>query len=539
MTSSSLPAADAGAPASAPASATASPPGPAPKAGKSQKALLLLTVAALLLPVLAYFSTARSIVEIWDSSGTFTHGYVILPISLWLAWQRRAAIAQLSAAPCWPALLALAACGAAWLLGEFGDVQIVRHYAFVAMLPLVVLALLGKRIAWALAFPLAFVLFAVPFGDVFINPLIGVTADFTVWALRATGIPVLRDGTSFSIPTGNWSVVEACSGVRYLIASITLGCLYAYLTFRSTRRRALFIVASMLVPIVANGLRAYMIVMLGHLSGMTLAVGVDHLIYGWLFFGLVMFLLFWLGSLWREDAPADEQAAPDRAAAEAAASAGNAPMRSFAAALLAIAVCVGAWPAYAAWLEQRESAAAPASLSGFASTWQPAAPFAQWKPSYPAANAELQQFYAGQAGHPVGLNLLYYRKQDHNTKLISSVNRMAAEKDPNWRSVASELREENLGGRVLAVRESTLSGAGSRMLVWNWYWVDGRYTANDYLGKVLQVKQKALQGSDDGAAVMVFSPYEEKPEVARAAMRAFLAENLARVDAALDANRHK
>ena len=498
--------------------------------------LLLLAACALLLPFLAYFSTARSIVEIWDSSGTFAHGYIILPISIWLVWQRRAAVAQLQAEPYWPALLPLAACGAAWLLAEFGDVQTVRQYAFAAMLPLTVLTLLGKRIAWALAFPLAFVLFAVPFGDIFINPLIGVTADFTVYALRASGIPVLRDGTNFAIPSGNWSVVEACSGVRYLIASVTLGCLYAYLTFRSTWRRALFVLASALVPIAANGARAYMIVMLGHLSGMTVAVGVDHLIYGWLFFGLVMFLLFWLGSLWREDAPHD---APLSAAQSAAAAAGTASTGRFLAALLAIAVCVGAWPAYAAWLAHRETAPAPAELSGFASTWPVAAPFVQWTPYYPVASAELQQYYAQGAAHPVGVHLRYYRKQDHQTKLISSVNRLAGEKDANWHTVDSARREERVGGRVLSVRESTVAGAGGRLLVWNWYWVDGRYTSNDYLGKMLQVKQKVLTGSDDGAAVMIFSPFEDKPELARAAMREFAAANLARIDAVLASNKRQ
>ncbi|CAN7662125.1 exosortase A [Pseudoduganella sp. LjRoot289] len=507
-----------------------------PAAPSLRPSLLLLAACALLLPFLAYFSTARSIVEIWDSSGTFAHGYIILPISIWLVWQRRAAVLQLQAEPYWPALLLLAACGAAWLLAEFGDVQTVRQYAFAAMLPLTVLALLGKRIAWALAFPLAFVLFAVPFGDIFINPLIGVTADFTVYALRATGIPVLRDGTNFSIPSGNWSVVEACSGVRYLIASITLGSLYAYLTFRSTWRRALFVLASALVPIAANGARAYMIVMLGHLSGMTLAVGVDHLIYGWLFFGLVMFLLFWLGSLWREDTPHD---APVTAAQSAAAAVGTASTGRFVAALLAIALCIGAWPAYATWLEHRESAPAPADLSGFASTWPATTPFAQWTPSYPAASAELQQYYAIGAGYPVGVHLRYYRKQDHQTKLISSVNRLAGEKDLNWHTVDTAQREESVGGRMLAVRESTVAGAGGRLLVWNWYWVDGGYTSNDYLGKLLQVKQKVLTGSDDGAAVMVFSPLEDKPEPARAAMRAYLAANLARIDAVLASNKRR
>src|SRR5690606_22417596 len=94
----------------------------------------------------------------------------------------------------------------------------------------------------------------------------------------------------------------------YLIASITLGALYAYLTYRSWKRRLLFVIAAMIVPVFANGGRAYMIVMIAHLSDMKLALGVDHYIYGWVFFGLVMLLLFWIGSFWRED----EQPAPGR-----------------------------------------------------------------------------------------------------------------------------------------------------------------------------------------------------------------------------------
>ena len=83
-------------------------------------------------------------------------------------------------------------------------------------------------------------------------------------------------------------MVEACSGLRYLIASLMIGVLYAAISYRSAWRRAAFIAASILVPLLANWLRAYMIVMLGHLSNNTIAVGVDHLIYGWLFFGIVM-----------------------------------------------------------------------------------------------------------------------------------------------------------------------------------------------------------------------------------------------------------
>jgi exosortase/archaeosortase family protein len=75
-----------------------------------------------------------------------------------------------------------------------------------------------------------------------------------------------------------------------------VGCLFAYLSYRSPIRRMAFIAASLAVPIVANWARAYIIVMLGHLSNNRLAVGADHLIYGWVFFGLVMAVLFWIGA---------------------------------------------------------------------------------------------------------------------------------------------------------------------------------------------------------------------------------------------------
>src|SRR5262249_35737350 len=142
----------------------------------------------------------------------------------------------------------------------------------------------------------------------------------------------------FLIPSGRWSVVEACSGIRYLIASLVVGTLYAYLSYRSLTRRLVFVGFSIAVPIVANWIRAYMIVMIGHLSGNTLAVGVDHIIYGWAFFGLVILLMFWIGARWH-----DNKAEPVRGdAAIAPGAAASAREFLFMGAMVAVAVMV--WP---------------------------------------------------------------------------------------------------------------------------------------------------------------------------------------------------
>jgi exosortase A len=489
----------------------------------------LLLGAVLLFPVVAYFGTAASIVAIWQRSETFAHGYVILPIVLWLVWQRRGELRQLPVQPCWPALAALAACGFGWLLADLGEVQIIRQYAFAAMLPLTALAMLGLPIARLLAFPLVFILFAVPFGEAFVEPLINVTANFTVKALQLTGIPVFREGNNFSIPSGNWSVVEACSGVRYLISSVTLGCLYAYLTYTSNLRRGVFIVLSTLVPILANGLRAYMIVMMGHLSGMTMAVGFDHLIYGWVFFGLVMFLLFWIGSYWRQD--------PVASAAPAAGPAPSAPLKQLLLAGAAVVAVSGIWPAWVSWMDRSAAPAAPVHLAQISTTGSASEAFAaDWQPEFGQPAASLVQ-HTLQGQQPVGLALHYYRRPAPGVKLISSANVLAGGKDSPYHRSGTAVRTIVLDGRELAVRESTLvSTRGGRLLVWQWYWIDGVATSNDYRGKLLQIKQKLTSGSDDGAAVMVFSPYEAKPEAARAALEVFLKSNIAAIDAALAAN---
>jgi exosortase A len=506
-------------------------------AGPLTRTSMILIALALLAPFVLYFDTVRSIVSIWNSSETFAHGYIILPISLWLLWRKRENFTLYPPKPYAPALVALAVLGLGWLAAQLGEVQFVSQYAFVAMLPVIALALLGPRLAGSLAFPLLFLLFAVPFGDVFVAPLIQFTADFTVWAVRATGIPVLRSGTRFELPTGNWSVVEACSGVRYLISSITLGCLYAYLTYRSTMRRVLFIGLAMIVPIIANGLRAYMIVMIGHLSGMELATGVDHLIYGWLFFGLVMFVMFWIGSYWREDAP--EPSGATGAGAATAAPSGmypaGAPQGRFAAMTGAVLALAALWPASALIGERVNHNPAPVDLGQIAVNLPPAPDFADWKPDYMTPSARFHRVYQNGAV-PVALTVLYYRNQDRNQALISSVNRLTAYED-TWHEIDATARTENVAGHPVVVRETTLRSGTRTLLVWSLKWIGGQYTNSDIAGKLLQARAKALLQGDDGAAVMLYAPADDNPGAARRALSGFLAQHGAALDTALRTER--
>ena len=135
------------------------------------------------------------------------------------------------------------------------------------------------------------------------------TADFTIAALKLTGVPVFREGAHFQIPTrplvGRRGVQRRPLSHRVADGRYPVRLPDVPVDCAGACSSSAF---SILVPIVANWLRAYMIVMIGHLSGNTLAVGVDHIIYGWIFFGVVMAVMFFVGSRWREDL--DEKAVP-------------------------------------------------------------------------------------------------------------------------------------------------------------------------------------------------------------------------------------
>ena len=477
-------------------------------------AILLLALAAV---VLLYHATFWSMLELWSRSQTFAHGFLIVPISCWLAWRQRARLAALAPQPSWQGLLLLGALGLAWLLADAANVPVVEQYAATAMLPACVLAILGWPAVRLLAFPLAYLFLAVPFGEVFLDPLIDFTAAFTVTALQWTGVPVFRDGNNFSLPTGNWSVVEACSGLRYLIAALALGALYAHVHCHSTRRRLAVMAAALLVPILANGVRAYLIVMLGHLSNMRLAVGVDHLIYGWLFFGLVVLLLFWLAARWRESPLA--RAVPSTAGRGASP---QAVVRVSLACLLLAAL----WPALALASQRDAGAVPPGSPVVLAlpdpPAWQrlhDAVP--AWQAPYAGTPARFAATYARQTGDgaPVGLQLHWYARQARDAELLTH---QSSPYGPRWMALAQRVQDVKLAGGTLAVRESVLGRGSERLLVWRIYRQGGIVTARPVLVKLLLAQAKLLGRRQDGADILVFAAYDELAPPPRARLHAFL-----------------
>jgi len=487
-----------------------------------------------LLVLLVYRDTALAMMTIWERSETFAHAFLVLPIVLWLVWRERAVLAEFSPEPQPWLLLPLAAAAALWFMADLVAVNAATQFALVAMLVLIVPAVLGLRIAWQLLFPLAFMFFCVPVGEFMLPTLMHWTANFTVWGLQLSGIPVYREGQQFIIPSGSWSVVEACSGVRYLIASFMVGTLFAYLNYRSWQRRLAFCVVAVLVPIVANWVRAYLIVMIGHLSGNRLAVGVDHIIYGWMFFGVVILIMYMVGARWAEpQVPAPTAPAP-REFADA---------RAVAPLVMGCAAAVLLWsPQAALWAIDRGESAADVQLQlpNLQGGWLAGdEPLSDWKPEFENPSAESMRTYA-RGDQRVGLYVGYYRHQDYERKLVSSENVLVNSTNKGWVQMAQGSRAlRPVGGEPVEVATAELRGSThlgdaseQRLTVWKLYWIGGTLTSNDIEAKWLAARNRLLGRGDDSAAIVVFTPGTPANGVG-AKLESFMDDNLNAIDAQL------
>ncbi|MGE0099213.1 MAG: exosortase A [Hydrogenophaga sp.] len=474
----------------------------------------LASLTALVLATIwLYRDTAWGMATIWSERDTYTHGFVVPLISAWLVWRMRHALAPMLPRPspwAWALMLGPALL---WLAGDLVAVNAASQAALMAQLVLCVPAVLGWQATRAMAFPLGFLFFAVPVGDFMLPQLVEWTADFTVAALRLSGVPVYRDGQHFVIPSGSWSVVEGCSGIRYLIASVTVGTLFAYLSYKDTKRRLMFVGVSIVVPLVANWLRAYMIVMIGHLSNNQLAVGVDHIIYGWLFFGVVILVMLFIGARWADAPqatlePAD--AMPGVSRMPTGPSLGRSSLIAMTVALLVVASPHLARQALALGTNPEPVQLAPVRANA---PWQSVdSPPSDWVPAFQHASASAHAGYLGPQGQQVGLHLSYYRQQDRERKLVSSVNLLVQQDDPHWALASEGSAQATLAGTDLRVSETILrqwvaskGSGGQRLLLWRFYEVNDRFTASDVRAKLEGVRGLLGGEGDDGAIVVVYT----------------------------------
>lgn len=349
----------------------------------------------------------------WHSE-TFGHCLLVLPIFGWLVWQRREGLAELAPTGWWPGLAVVGGGALCWLIGAAAGVAVLRHLGLVVMMQGSAIAILGPNIARALAFPLAWLFFLVPFGQSIEAPLQDLTVRQVMPLLHLTDVPATYDGVLIVTPDGVFEVAEECSGARFVLAMLAFAVLAANVCFRTWPRRIAFVAFALAAPVLANGVRAWGTIYAAHLTSLEAATGFDHIVYGWIFFGVVMAAVLALAWPWFDrdaDAPwfdpARLQAAPRLAAA----------LLPVAGASLGIAVAAAGW----AHAIDAHTAALPARIElPQVPGWRRVAidPRAPWTPNYPGADHFLIGRYADASGATVDLAIAAQASQREGKEIV-------------------------------------------------------------------------------------------------------------------------
>ena len=206
--------------------------------------------------ILVYWQVFVRLIDAWIVDGNYSHGWLIIPIAAYFAWERRDKLAATPLQPSWFGLVVFAFGIFVLLAGLMGSEFFLSRVSLIITLAGIVLFLFGWAHLRILAFPLAFLLLMIPLPAIVFNkiafPLQLLASRVGESAISAANIPVLREGNVLVLANTSLEVAEACSGIRSLVSLITLGLVFGYFADPRGWVRALIVASTIPVAIISN-----------------------------------------------------------------------------------------------------------------------------------------------------------------------------------------------------------------------------------------------------------------------------------------------
>lgn len=238
----------------------------------------------------AYFPVLRSLFDMWSNSEDHSHGFVIVPLSLYVVWQKKEKLNNIEILPnLWGGVLVVLALFM-YLFAAFADIKTLAAYSLLPLVAGVVIYLFGFRIFRECLFSIAFLVFMMPIPEQIYtsltNPLQIIVSVCSVWFASLADIPIYRSGNVIQLPDRTLQVVAACSGLRSLTTILTLASIFGYLSLKGNLLRGLLLISSVPTAILVNIIRVFAMIIAFYYFNFDLTIGTVHTV-----FGLVIFLL--------------------------------------------------------------------------------------------------------------------------------------------------------------------------------------------------------------------------------------------------------
>jgi exosortase len=242
-----------------------------------------------------YWQVFGRLFDAWTNDGNYSHGWLIIPLAAYFAWERRTQLAALPLKPSSFGLVVIAGSLLVLLAGLLGAELFLSRVSIVGTTAGIIVFLFGWAHLRTLTFPVAFLLLMIPIPAIIFNqiafPLQLLASQFGEFCMASAKVPVLREGNVLILANTTLEVAEACSGIRSLISLVTLGLVFGYFSDPRTWVRTAIVLSAIPVAIVANGLRVAGTGIAAQWYGPAAAEGFFHDFSGWAVFAVAFVLM--------------------------------------------------------------------------------------------------------------------------------------------------------------------------------------------------------------------------------------------------------
>ena len=246
--------------------------------------------------VALYAGVLQNLWDAWANDDNYSHGFLIIPLAAYFAWERREALRRAKINPSLVGLAAILASLGLLIMGVLGAELFLTRVSIIGVLAGGVLFVLGWSHFQVLLFPLAFLILMVPIPAIIFNqiafPLQLLASQVGTTGLQALHIPVLREGNIIVLASTTLEVAEACSGIRSLISLLTLGIVFGYYMDSRVWVRVVMALATVPIAVASNGLRVAGTGIAANSYGPQAAEGFMHTFSGWIVFVVAFVMLF-------------------------------------------------------------------------------------------------------------------------------------------------------------------------------------------------------------------------------------------------------
>ena len=447
--------------------------------------------------LVVYAGPLEAMVRLWDASPMYSYAYTVPPIALYLLWTRRSELRQHGPRPAWTTgSIVLAAALLMLVLGQLAAILVLQQLSFLVALVGLVLVLFGTTHLRIAAPALAYLLFMVPFWDVFTERLHWPFQNNSAWLgvglLHAVGIPAYREGTVIALSNVTLEVARECSGVNYLIAVLALALPLSFLRLTGWRSRAVLIGTSIGIAALANGLRVALIGTLSYLDIGSPLHGPFHVLHG-LFVAGTGYVVLFVGLRILESRQAHDGTGTSPSAVGASSSWSLPTVSGLAVACWLLAL-VGTAPTAVPVALARPLDRLPSQIGGW--TKEIAGPeVANTATGWDKADSQIVRQYRGTDGRLATLQIWYFEAQNQDKEIVN-FRTAALYRD----AVQREIRTAS--ATPLTVNVTRTDGKVTLF----WYEIDGVPEAGQYAAKWKSLWTVVTSRRSNAAAIMLSTP---------------------------------